>query len=136
MAETTSEYLDRVAALFASAFESASVVARDDQADRCLLEMSGYYGPYRVRFLEVIASDLSRKYAYYVLEGDRVIAGFDNAPDAQVRRLKYGPVHTSHRYERIPHRHAAGKAGVELTCEMSCADLIAWVRANLPPSEP
>ena len=121
--------------LFASAFESASVVARDDQADRCLLEMSGHYGSYRVNLLEVIASDLLRKYAYYVLEGDRVIAGFDNAPDAQVRRLKYGPVHTLHRYERIPHRHTAGKAGIELTSEMSCADLIAWVKAHLPQSE-
>src|SRR3989304_8896261 len=102
MAETASEYLDRVAAVFTLAFESASVVAGDDQADRCLLEISGQYGLYRVRLLEVIASDMSRKYAYYVLEGDRVFTGFDNAPDAQVRRLTYGRDDASRRYERIP----------------------------------
>ena len=44
MAETPTEYLDRVTALFTAAFESAAVVNRDDRPDRCLLEMTGQYG--------------------------------------------------------------------------------------------
>ncbi len=131
MAETPAEYLDRVAALFTATFELATVVNRDDRSDRCLLEMTGQYGTYRVRFLEVVAPNAPRKYTYYVLQDDRVIVGFDNAPDPQVRRLKYSSAHAAHRYERIPHRHTTDKASVELVPETTCADFIAWVKTNL-----
>jgi hypothetical protein len=130
MAETLAEYLDRVTALFAAAFESAHVISRDDRIERCLLEMVGQIGAYRVRLLEVVTRNSPRKYAYYVLQDERVIAGFDNASDAQVRRLKYGDAHAAHRYERIPHRHGPDKAEVELTDEVACADFIAWVQAH------
>ena len=131
MAETPTEYLDRVTALFTAAFESSAVVNRDDRPDRCLLEMTGQYGIYRVRLLEVVAPNAPRKYAYYVLQDDRVIVGFDNVPDPQVRRLKYGSAHAAHRYERIPHCHATDKASTELAPETTCADFIAWVESNL-----
>jgi len=132
MAETPSEYLDRVTARFAAEFAPATVTLRDERSDRHLLEMWGEYGSYRVRLLEVVAAGAPRKYAYYVLQDDRVIVGFDNAPDPHVRRLKHGADHAAHLRERIPHRHTANKSLVELTEEMDCAQFAAWVKANPP----
>jgi hypothetical protein len=93
--------------------------------------MWGQFGSYRVRLLEVVTSGGPRKYAYYVLKDQRVIAAFDNAPDPHALRLKYGNAYTAHRHEPVPHRHTADKAQIELTSEMTCADFVAWVQANL-----
>lgn len=43
------------------------------------------------------------------------------------------PDYAEHRLERIPHRHTADKADLELSDEMTCADFVAWVKANLAP---
>ncbi|MBM4425281.1 MAG: hypothetical protein FJ030_18185 [Chloroflexi bacterium] len=134
MAETPSEYLDGVAACFAAGFQESTVTLRDDQPERCILEMWGRFGDCRTRLLEIVAPDAPRKYAYYALRAQRVIAGFDNAPDPRALKLKHGPDYAEHRLERIPHRHTEDKTGLELTDEMTCADFVAWVKANLRPT--
>jgi hypothetical protein len=131
MVQTAGEYLDEVAALFSAAFAQVRIVERDDRPERCLLEMVGLHGPYRVRLSEVVIAGGGRKYAYYVLKGDEVVVGFDNAPDPQVLKLKYGAEYKAHILERVPHSHTDNKTKPALTEEMDCAGFIAWVRRNL-----
>lgn len=131
MGKTPIEYLDDVMTSFTAAFLDVTVVTRDNRPERCMLEMWGKFGSYRVKLLEVVTASLRRKYAYYVLKDNRVIVGFDNAPDIHALRLKYGSDYKFHRRERIPHRHTLDKAKVELTDEMTCNDVIAWIQNNL-----
>jgi len=131
MESTLASYFDGVKILFAQEFENAVVTKYDDGLNRAILEMWGDFGLYRVRLLEVVTHDLSRKYAYYVFNNEQVIVGFDNAPDPHALQLKYGITYTAHRLERIPHCHIKNKTQVELTDEMRCADFVAWVKANL-----
>jgi len=131
MVQPPSKYLDGIIDQFRQAFAEAEIVVRDEQPNRSLLELQAPYGPYRIRLLEVIVAGSTRKYSYCVLRGDHVIVGFDNAPDSQALRLKYGKEFSRYRHERIPHRHSTGKSQVELTTELTCADFIAWVHANL-----
>lgn len=72
-----------------------------------------------------------RKYAYYILQADEVIAGFDNAPDPQALKLKYGASYTKYRQERIPHQHTTRKETLILTNELSFAEFLDWLAENL-----
>jgi len=55
------------------------------------LRLQADYGRYRILVVELF-SDRVRKYRYYVLRGEWVIAGFDNSPDPRAIRLKYGKI--------------------------------------------
>lgn len=133
MVQTPAEYLDGVTAVFFRAFPPITV-KRDERQGRHLLEMWGHWGSFRVRLLEVIGVGIPRKYAYYVLDGERVIVGFDNAPDPGALRLKYGRDFVGHRHERVPHQHEVGKTVLQLTDEMNCVSFVEWVRDNLQVS--
>ena len=136
MVSSPTEYLDSLIPAFSQAFKDAIVVERDDRPERCLLEMSGRYGQYRIRLLEIVSPHTSRKYVYYVLDGEHVVAGFDNTPDVQALKLKYGAKYTDYRSERIPHLHTENKTRVSLTDEMTLVSFIAWLYANIAiPSE-
>ena len=132
MESTLTSYFDGVKVLFAQEFENAIVTRYDDGLNRSLLEIWGDFGSYRVRLLEVVTHELTRKYAYYVFEDDEIIVGFDNAPDPHALRLKYGETYTAHRLERIPHCHTEKKTQIKLTDEMRCSDFVVWVKTNLP----
>ena len=85
-----------------------------------------------VRILEIISPQGKRKYAYYVIRSKEVVAGFDNAPDPQALKLRYGKLYKKHRYEMIPHYHTKGKASLQLTEPMDVEQFLAWIKENLP----
>ena len=73
------EYFADVIALAQATFEGVKYV-NDVTPLRAILRLEAKYRIYRVLITELF-SDEVRKYRYYVLEGDRVEAGFDNSPD-------------------------------------------------------
>ncbi|WP_417913898.1 hypothetical protein [Candidatus Electronema sp. JM] len=75
-------------------------------------------------------SDKLRKYRYYVLQGNRVEAGFDNAPDPRAIRMKYGKIGKEHADENIPHLHLDDKTSMVLTEEMMFSDFVEWLQNN------
>jgi hypothetical protein len=97
---------------------------------RAILRIEAKYGIYRVLITELF-SDEVRKYRYYVLEGDRVEAGFDNSPDPRAIRLKYGRIGGEYAGEYVPHLHLENKRELVLTEEMVFADFVDWVRTNV-----
>lgn len=131
MDQAIAGYLDGVIECFSETFRPATVIIRDERPDRSLLELWGHWGSYHVRLHEVVSPTMTRKYAYYVLEGSRVISGFDNAPDPRALRLKYSKASGQHQHEPIPHRHGVDKKDIELTDEMTCQLFTEWVQANL-----
>jgi len=92
------------------------------------------HGAYTVRITEIVGQ-AERKYRYYVLEGDVVVAGFDNAADPRVVQKKYGQAYRQHIGELIPHLHLENKSKLELTEEMTVGRFIDWLRVHLPLSE-
>lgn len=107
------------------------VAEKDYSPKRAILRLTAHYGRYRV-FITEIVSRTQRQYRYYVLDGDIVVAGFDNAADARALRLKYGRQRKKHVGELIPHLHLKNKTQLELTEEMTCAAFLAWLQANVP----
>jgi len=89
-------------------------VEEDSEADRAILAIEGRFGEYRVVLKEVI-NPQRRRYAYYVLQGERLILGFDNHADRTALRLKYGDAFTSHIFDLVPHRHGPDKTPTILT---------------------
>ena len=103
----------------------------DYSPTRAILRLTAHYGCCRV-FITEIVSRTQQQYRYYVLDGDVVVAGFDNAADARALRLKYGRQRKKHIGELIPHLHLKDKTKLELTEEMTCAVFLAWLQANVP----
>ena len=89
-------------------------VEEDIEPDRAILTIDGQLGQFRVLIKEVISRE-RRRYAYYVLQADRVLLGFDNHADNAALRLKYGEDFTTHIHELIPHRHGPDKTETFLT---------------------
>lgn len=102
----------------------------DSTHKRALLNLQGTYGHYRV-FVTELFSEERRKYRYYVLLDNWVVAGFDNSPDPRAIRLKYGKIGSSHAGEYIPHLHQKGKTSLTLTEEMSFEKFVAWVEFHV-----
>lgn len=98
-------------------------IKQDYSVKRALLKLSGNFGKLKVRITEVIDVD-KRKYAYYLINVDLVVIGFDNAPDINALKLKYGKDYVHHLDERIPHFHGKGKKNTELTNEISFKEFL------------
>ena len=111
------------------------VVTIDTTPARALLRIQAQYSRYRV-FITELNDGSSRKYRYYVLQGNEVEAGFDNSPDPRALRLKYGQISKEHVGEDIPHLHRENKTQLLLTEEMSCADFVQWLHQHLPLDHP
>jgi hypothetical protein len=109
--------------------QDVAVLEEDATPQRAILRVSAKWGQYRVLVTEIIST--AREYRYYVLEGDLVVAGFDNAADPRATDLKYGQQAKRHYGENVPHLHRHNKTGLELTEEMTCSDFIAWLKGNL-----
>jgi hypothetical protein len=86
----------------------------DINADRAILIIEGKLDRYRVLIKEIVNSG-RRRYAYYVLEDERVILGFDNHVDRTALRLKFGEDYVEHIHDLVPHRHGADKRTTTLT---------------------
>jgi len=102
----------------------------DATPDRTILRIQAEYGRYVILVTELFSDGL-RKYSYYVLEGNRVEAGFDNSPDPRAIRLKYGDIGQEHAGEHVPHLHLDDKTLLQLTEEMTFHEFIRWIHGNL-----
>jgi len=127
--EKTSRHFAEIIELAQSVFESV-IYEIDATPDRSILRISAEYGKYQILVTELF-SDGIRKYRYYVIRGDWVEAGFDNAPDPRAIRLKYGKIGEEHAGENVPHLHREDKTKLYLTEEMRFQDFVDWLKGNL-----
>ena len=102
-------------------------IKQDYSVKRALLKLSGNFGKLKVRITEVIDVD-KRKYAYYLINIDLVVIGFDNAPDINALKLKYDKDYVHHLDERIPHFHGKGKKNTKLTKEISFKEFLEEIK--------
>jgi len=102
----------------------------DATPERSILRMEAEYGRYQILVTELFSDGL-RKYRYYVLDGNRVEAGFDNSPDPRAIRLKYGEIGQEHTGESIPHLHLEDKTVLSLTEEMTFQEFVSWLMKNV-----
>ena len=129
MDEKTSRHFAEVIELAQSVFENITYEI-DATPDRSILRITAEYGKYQILVTELISEGI-RKYRYYVMRDNWVEAGFDNAPDPRVIRLKYGKIGEEHRGENVPHLHRENKSRLYLTEEMSFQDFVNWLKGNL-----
>lgn len=91
--------------------------------DRAILAIEGRFDRYRVLIKETV-SPTRRRYAFFVLSGNRVMLGLDNHADRQALRLKYGDDFADHIHELIPHRHGPDKTTTQLTEEWTAQEFL------------
>ena len=103
----------------------------DVTPERAILRLQASYSRYRIFVTELLGDD-TRKYRYYILDGDQVEAGFDNSPDPRAIRLKYGRIGMEHVGELVPHLHLEDKTRLFLTEETSFDAFIDWLQAKIP----
>jgi len=127
--EKTSRHFAEIIELAESVFENVFYEI-DATPNRSILRIEADYGKYQILVTELF-SDGIRKYRYYVMQGKRVEAGFDNAPDPRAIRLKYGKIGEEHAGENISHLHLEDKTRLLLTDEMSFVDFVQWIKGNL-----
>jgi hypothetical protein len=125
----TSRHFAEIIALAQSVFEPV-IYEIDATPNRAILRVDAEYGKYHILVTELFSGWL-RKYRYYVMRGNWMEAGFDNAPDPRAIRLKYGVIGQEHAGEPVPHLHSEDKTRLSLTEEMSFAEFVRWVRGNL-----
>ena len=129
MDKKTSRHFAEIIELAQSVFENV-VYEIHATPDRSILRINAEYGKYQILVTELFSDDV-RKYRYYVLRGDWVEAGFDNASDPRALRLKYGKIGEEHAGENIPHLHREDKSQLYLTEELSFQDFVDWLKGNL-----
>jgi len=127
--EKTSRHFAEIIELAQSVFENVTY-AIDTTPNRSILRIEAEYGKYQILVTELL-SDEMRKYRYYVMRGNWVEAGFDNAPDPRALRLKYGKIGEEHAGENIPHLHREDKTQLYLTEEMTFENFVHWLKTNL-----
>ena len=130
MDNSTSEYFDNIISSSAKIFKQLEYRA-DITPQRAILHLKGQYGSYRIMITELLSEGI-RKYRYYVLLGDTIEAGFDNAPDPRAIRMKYGKIGKEHAGETIPHLHLNNKTEIVLSDDMDFTDFIKWLKLNIP----
>ena len=106
----------------------------DVTPERAILRMEAEHGKYHILVTELFSDGL-RKYRYYILDGYRVEAGFDNSPDPRAIRLKYGEIGQEHTGEYVPHLHLEDKTVLSLTEEMTFQEFVNWLNQNLLAKE-
>ncbi len=107
-------------------------IEENSEADRAILTIEGRFDGYRVVLKEVV-NPQRRRYAYYVLQGERVILGFDNHVDRTALRMKYGDDYTAHIFDLIPHRHGPDKTTTILTEPWNAVRFLQDLAALLTP---
>jgi hypothetical protein len=127
--EKTSRHFAEIIELAQSVFETVTYEI-DATPDRSILRIEAEYGKYQILITELFSNG-TRKYRYYVMRGDWVEAGFDNAPDPRAIRLKYGKISKENTGENIPHLHREDKTRLYLTEEMTFENFVRWLKSNL-----
>jgi hypothetical protein len=127
-----SEYFAGIVTLAQSQLDNTKILEQDHTPRRSILRLGANYGRFEVFITEIVTTE-RRKYRYYVLDGDEVIAGFDNAADPRALRAKYGRIGQEHAGELIPHLHLEDKTQLTITEEVDCAGFISWLATNLSP---
>jgi hypothetical protein len=98
-------------------------VDADVSVDRAILTIEGRLDRYRILIKETV-NPTQRRYAFFILLGNRVMLGLDNHADRQALRLKYGDDFADHIHELIPHRHGPDKVTTELTEEWTAQQFL------------
>ena len=124
------EYIEELIKAAQTHFSALRVVQRDERRTRSLIELEGRWGSYRIIISEIILAEDIR-YAYYVLDAEnRLVQGFDNTPDVQAVKLRYGKEYRAHLGERVPHQHTA-TGDLSLTEPMTLSRFIDWLTEHL-----
>ena len=131
MDETTRVYFEKLEQAIRNDFDDVRIARSSFTERRALLDVYCTFKGYQARILELI-DPVGRSYAYYVLHDTEIVAGFDNAPDGDALRKKYGNQFGRHRTERIPHAHGRNKETLSLTEEMTYEAFWRWIQ-QLPP---
>lgn len=130
MAATSVRHFNQLIALARSHLEQVKILELDSTPERSILRIEARRKNYRLLITEIISAQ-ARRYSYYALDGNIVIAGFDNAADPRALRLKYGQINREHAGEFIPHVHLANKTQIELTAEMALDKFVQWIQEHL-----
>jgi hypothetical protein len=130
MAQPTRRYFATLTALVQKSLDNVSFDRLHFNPDRVIWEVHGSLGRFDIRLKEIF-NQSGRMYSYYVIEGDRVVVGFDNYPDRRALRQKYGQGFATHLSELIPHKHTAHKATLELTSEMRVEGFLDYLREKV-----
>ena len=128
---TAAQHFDRILALCRVTCMHITLIVREERPQRALLKLTARYNDFELHISEIVFPDGSRKYAYYVLNNQKIIVGFDNAPDPEALKLKYGTKYARHRLETLPHRHTANKANIMLTDAIEFEQFLTWIQENL-----
>ena len=124
MDRNTREHFEKVIELAHAKLTDIHVVQNDISISRAILQLRGNYRSFEV-WLKEIQLPSGNIYSYYVIEKNQVVVGFDNYPDAQVLKAKFGRGFRSHSEDRIPHRHGPGKRTVSLTDSIDAKEFLA-----------
>lgn len=124
MAHDTTEYFDSIIESAKQLWEEIDYQI-DITPKRQIFKLTANYQQHRLFITELWSED-QRKYRYYLLLGDEVQAGFDNASDPRAIRIKYGDLR-NHLGELVPHLHLENKTKLELTEEMYFSDFLEWL---------
>lgn len=109
-----------------------TIVRHHESLHRALIDLEGRWQDYRIILSEIHRIDQSVRYAYYVLDNEGgLIHGFDNSPDNQAIRLKYGLKWKQHLHEEIPHQHDADRNLTLMPVPMTFETFADWLTSNL-----
>ena len=108
------------------------IVRHDVSLSRALIDLEGKRDNYRIIVSEIHRANGTVRYAYYVLDSqNRLLRGFDNSPDTQVVKLRYGIDWKPHLHEEIPHQHDANQNLILTTETMTFNIFVEWLTHNL-----
>jgi len=102
----------------------------DYTPQRAILRINATYKDHRVFISELISPDY-RKYTFYILKDNYVVAGFDNSQDIRAIKLKFKKPPDNDIDRLIPHLHLKNKTVLELTDEITLTDFINWIKVNI-----
>jgi len=122
----TTDHFARIVELAKAILDNVNVIT-DSTPERAILRIEAEYRGLRVIAAELLVAGKERKYSYYVLQGNDVVAGFDNSPDPRALRQKYGRIGSLHERMPIPHMHTEGKQDLELTEEFFFHSFLEWL---------
>jgi hypothetical protein len=123
------EYFNSLIKLAEANFENVTYKT-DVTPQRAILRLNARYKQYRIAASELLHEEY-RKYNYFLLELDFVVAGFDNAPDSRAIKMKYSKIPESDKDKLVPHLHLKNKTELFLTKEFYFNDFIEWINSNL-----
>lgn len=123
MEEQARQYFEQILTLAHIHLENVVIKAQDFSEQRALLQFEGMWQNHRIVVTEIVRPS-SRAYAYYVLRNDQVVWAWDNAPDREALRLKFGKEFSKHIHDEIPHAHSRDGA-IRLIPEKMFSEFVA-----------